>query len=220
MISVCCRLSAASRAVLAGGPREEPLEPGAPPDRLVGRDRVLAGEQHDEAADQEGQQRRDQRDDHAAAAHVGRQPRRRRLRPCDASSSLTRRSCRRPRRSSRCRAPPRRRRAGTRPRSRPRRSRGCGPPASEPPRTRARRAGCRGPLSRSDTSRRCTNSMAPTSSPRVGWWAIRSCGFARSRARCRPSAGCRPTATTRAVGVAAAHVVLLESSRARAAACC
>ncbi len=32
------------------------------------------------------------------------------------------------------------------------------------------------PLSRSSTSRRCTNSIAPTSSPRVGWAAISTFG--------------------------------------------
>ena len=75
MISVCCRLSAAvvrSSPVVHG---KQPVQAGAVEDRLVGGDRVVAGDEDDQAADQEGEHGREQRDDDAAALHVGRQPR-------------------------------------------------------------------------------------------------------------------------------------------------
>ena len=57
-ISVCWRLNAAISAVLSRDPGEEPVEPGAVEDRLVGRERVLARrDEHDEPADQEREQR-------------------------------------------------------------------------------------------------------------------------------------------------------------------
>ena len=56
------------RACEAGHPREEPVEAGAVEDRLVRGERVVAGCEHDEAADQEGEQRGDDRDDEAARA--------------------------------------------------------------------------------------------------------------------------------------------------------
>ena len=43
-ISVCCRFSAAIVRSVAADPREEPVQPGAVEDRLVGRDRVVAGD--------------------------------------------------------------------------------------------------------------------------------------------------------------------------------
>ena len=61
-------------AVVLADPREEPVQPGAVEDRPVGRDRVLARERDDEAADREGQQRGQQRRDDAAAAQVAREP--------------------------------------------------------------------------------------------------------------------------------------------------
>ena len=66
---------------------------------------------------------------------------------------------------------------------RPRRSRGCGRRASGPPPARARPAGPRGPASRSSTSRRWTNSIAPTSRPRVGCAAMSTLRVARELAR-------------------------------------
>ena len=65
------------RALVAGDPREDPVQPGAVEDRLVGRDRVVAGEEDHQAGDEEGEHRREDRHDDAAALHVGRQPRRR-----------------------------------------------------------------------------------------------------------------------------------------------
>ena len=53
-------------ARLARHPREEPVQAGALEDRLVGRDRVRAGDQDDEAADQEGEHRRGDRDEDTA----------------------------------------------------------------------------------------------------------------------------------------------------------
>ena len=75
-ISVCWRLSAAisrSSALVHG---KSQLSPVPLKIAAVGRDRVVPGDQHDEPADQEGDEDRDQRRDDAAAAHVGRQPRR------------------------------------------------------------------------------------------------------------------------------------------------
>src|SRR4029079_14267179 len=66
-------------AVRAGRPREEPLEPGSLPDRLVDGDRVLPGDQHYETAHEEREQRRQQRNDDPAAAEVAGQSRGRRL---------------------------------------------------------------------------------------------------------------------------------------------
>ena len=57
------------------------------------------------------------------------------------------------------------------------------------------------PRSRSATMRRCTNSIEPTSSPRVGWATTSSRAAATARARARPSAGCRRTASTPAPAV-------------------
>ena len=74
-ISVCCRFSAASvrsSPVTHGNSQfsPEPVE-----DRLVGVDRVGAGERDDDPADEERDQRGDDRDDDPAAAQVARQPR-------------------------------------------------------------------------------------------------------------------------------------------------
>ena len=66
-ISVCWRLSAAivrSSALIHGNSQ---FRPGAVEDRLVGGDRVVAGDEHDQAADEEGDEHGDQRRDDAAA---------------------------------------------------------------------------------------------------------------------------------------------------------
>ena len=150
LISVCWRLYAASDSMsfdvprernvrvrerdpeLVGADLEEPVHPRALEDRLVGRERVLAGRgEHDEAADQEREDHRQQRHDDSAGLLceriARREARRRRPRPCRRpragggapARSLTPPSARR--RSSRRRAPLRRRRAGTRRRFAPRR---------------------------------------------------------------------------------------------------
>ena len=64
------------RAVLAGDPREEPVQPAALEDRVVGLERVRARRAITTTpADEERHERGDQRDQHAAAAQVARQPR-------------------------------------------------------------------------------------------------------------------------------------------------
>ena len=54
------------RALVAGHPGEEPVEAGPVEDRPVGGDRVVAGDQDDEAADQEGENGRCERHERSA----------------------------------------------------------------------------------------------------------------------------------------------------------
>ena len=61
------------RAVVARDPRQQPVQPGALEDRPVGVDRVGAGERDDDAADEERDQRGDERDQQPAAAQVARE---------------------------------------------------------------------------------------------------------------------------------------------------
>ena len=172
------------RALVAAHPGEEPVEAGPVEDRLVGAQRVVAGRGDHHAADQEGQDRREDRRDGAAA--LRREP------AANAAGLLVGGRIRRlgrwrgwgggahgasvsPRASPR-RGPRGSRRRGTRRRSGPRRSRGCGPTATAPPRARARPAGSRGPRRARSTRRRWTYSIAPTSRPRVGWAATSTAG--------------------------------------------
>ena len=136
-IRVCCMLSAAEAALVAGHPGEEPVEARPVEDGPVGRQRVLPRrDEDDEAADEEcehgGEHGRDQRRRPSARRRSGRG------RDCltsgdaggvgtgrpgraDRSCSLTPPPpARGRRRSSRRRAPPPSRPAGTRRRSRPR----------------------------------------------------------------------------------------------------
>ena len=53
-------------ALVAGHPREEPVEARSVEDRAVGGDRVVAGDQDDEAPDQEGEHGRGERDERSA----------------------------------------------------------------------------------------------------------------------------------------------------------
>ena len=61
-------------------PGKQPLQAGAPEDLLVGGDRVVAGDEDDEAAQHKGEQRGEHGNDHPATPHVGGEPRCRRLR--------------------------------------------------------------------------------------------------------------------------------------------
>ena len=57
-------------ALVAGHPREEPVEARPVEDRPVGRDRVVPGDEDDEAADQEGEDGRRERNERTAQAVV------------------------------------------------------------------------------------------------------------------------------------------------------
>ena len=81
------------------------------------------------------------------------------------------------RRSSRRRAPPRRRRAGTRRRSRPSKMTRIRSESERISSSSSETSRMPRPSSRSSTSRRCTNSIAPTSRPRVGCAAISTFGL-------------------------------------------
>ncbi len=137
------------RSRLAGHPREEPVQAGSGEDRLVGGDRVAAGDRDDEPADEEGERGRGERDENSAEprrepGRDGGRPSARGSRP-GRGGSVIRPLLRSARRSWRSRAPPRRRPACTRPRSCPRRRRGYGRRARGSPRARRRRAGSPGP---------------------------------------------------------------------------
>ena len=171
-------------AVRAGHPREEPVEPGAVEDALVDGERVVAGRRDHHAADQERQDRGDERGEEPAS----RQP----DRDAEAAGVLLDRSrgrlgggqrrgggahLRRPRcRASPRRAPRGRRPARTRPRSGPRRSRGSGPTSDRTSSSSSETSRIARPSSRSASRRRWTYSMAPTSRPRVGWEATSTAG--------------------------------------------
>src|SRR5829696_3272391 len=129
----------------AGHPREEPVEARALEDGLVGAHGVVPGKQDDKAADQEGERRRGKRDEDAAES--SREPLRHRR--------LSARRLGRPGRHAACFRPP----VIAIPSS------SSETPGSYSPTIR--------PSSRSFTSRRWTNSIAPTSSPRVGCAATR-----------------------------------------------
>ena len=76
------------------------------------------------------------------------------------------------------------RRPAARQRSAPRRARGCDPRAPAPRRARSRSRRIAMPASRRRRSSPCTCSMAPTSTPRVGWQTsstVGSCERARAR---------------------------------------
>src|SRR5918999_792693 len=179
-------------AILAGGPREDPLEAGALPDRLVGRDRVLADQQHRHPAEQEGEHRREHGHDDAAPTDVCRHPRRRGER--DLFGGLTREGRALGRlvgqvaplvHSARSAPPP----VMAKPSSSSETSGGNSPTISPSYIARMRSASARTSSNSSDTSRiprpasrsamrrLWTNSIAPTSSPRVGWWAISRLGL-------------------------------------------
>src|ERR671914_1468178 len=179
-------------AVLAGGPREDPLEAGALPDRLVGRDRVLADQQHGHAAEQEGEHRREHGHDDAAPADICRHPRRRGER--NLLDGLAREGPALSRlvgqvaplvHSARSAPPP----VMAKPSSSSDTSGGNSPTISPSYIARMRSASARTSSNSSDTSRiprpasrsamrrLWTNSMAPTSRPRVGWCAIRRLGL-------------------------------------------
>ena len=142
-------------------------------------------------ADEEGEDRRDHgRDDPAGAlveGHARGGARRvvaagRLVAGLAARRSLTPppRGCRRP---SRARAPPASRPAGTRRRSGPRTRRGSGRRATGSRRARSETSRIARPSSRSSTRRRCTNSIAPTSRPRVGCAAMSTLRVALDLAR-------------------------------------
>ncbi len=134
----------------------QPRDPRAVEDRPVGAEWVVAGRKDDEAADEEGESRRDDRDDEALRVDPGttlpgrlvdegraRIGRRGGCRLGHVGFRLMRRRPSASRPSSRARACSRARRPGTRRRSRPRTSRGSGRRAHRSPRARARRAALR-----------------------------------------------------------------------------
>ena len=219
--SVCWRLLRPRRAVVARDPREQPVQAGAVEDRLVGRERVVAGRRttrpptgRPASAVTSGVTIPPARG-RAHARH------RRRLRPAATGAparrrgrgrrrARSRRRLRR-RRSSRCRAPPRTRRpelADDRAlvdHEDPVRER---QDLLELERDEQDRPGrCRAPRRAAGARTRSRRRRGRASAARRP--APAGCG--RSRARSRPSAGCRPRAPRAGVcGAAAAHVELLQ----------
>ena len=203
---------------------EDPVEAGAVEDVAVGRERVVAGREHDEAADQEGDQRRQHRHDDPAAALAQSRRAPRPSAPGSAPSgggaapagvgSVGHADLRSPTPSI------------SSPISSSETSPACSPTISalvddEDPvgeredllELERDRGGSRGPRRARSTSRRWRNSIAPTSRPRVGCAAISTLG-SRSISRAattfcwlppeRPPAG--------VCGPAAAHVELLDQA--------